>query len=90
MTTQCNETTLISHELDSREIVGRFDGGEITSDAGAMLLREVEKCTGSRRYRWSGGRDVGCTSRGIVHEGRWRIASRSSSWICLPAASGGS
>ena len=33
------------HELDSREGVGRFDGGEITSDAGGLLLREVEKRT---------------------------------------------
>ena len=45
MTTQCNETKLIFHDLDSHEVVGRFDGGEITSDAGAVLLREVEKRT---------------------------------------------
>ena len=43
MTTQCNATKLTFHELDSREVVGRFDGGEITSDAGGVLLREVEK-----------------------------------------------
>ena len=46
MTTQCNATKLTFHELDSREVVGRFDGGEITSDAGGVLLREVEKRTG--------------------------------------------
>lgn len=34
---------LMFHDLDSREVVGRFDGVEITSDAGAVLLREVEK-----------------------------------------------
>ena len=45
MTTQCNATKLTFHELDSREVVGRFDGGEITSDAGGLLLREVEKRT---------------------------------------------
>ena len=45
MTTQCNATKLTFHELDSREVVGRFDGGEITSDAGGVLLREVEKRT---------------------------------------------
>ena len=45
MTTQCNEAKLIFHDLDSCEVVGRFDGGEITSDAGAVLLREVEKRT---------------------------------------------
>ena len=27
MTTQCNETTLTFHELDSREVIGRFGGG---------------------------------------------------------------
>ena len=31
MTTQCNATKLMFHELDSREVVGRFDGGETTS-----------------------------------------------------------
>ena len=46
MTTQCNAEKLAFHELDSREVVGRFDGGEITSDAGGILLREVEKRTG--------------------------------------------
>lgn len=45
MTTQGNATKLIFHELDCREVVGRFDGGEITSDAGGVLLREVEKRT---------------------------------------------
>ena len=46
MTTQCTEEKLIFHDLDSREVVGRFDGGEITSDAGAIVLREVQKRTG--------------------------------------------
>ena len=64
MTTQCNATKLTFHELDSREVMGRFDGGEITSDAGGLLLREVEKHTrilgrmssGTGRRR-RGGRD---------------------------------
>ena len=43
MTTLCNEPKWLLHDLDSREVVGRFDGGEMTSDAGAVLLREVEK-----------------------------------------------
>ena len=45
MRTQCNATKLMFHKLDSREVVGRFDGGELTSDAGGVLLREVEKRT---------------------------------------------
>ena len=31
--------------LDGREVVGRFDGGEITSNAGGVLLRDVEQRT---------------------------------------------
>ena len=45
MATQCTEGKLTFHDLDSRGVVGRFDGGEITSDAGAVVLREVEKRT---------------------------------------------
>jgi hypothetical protein len=32
--------------LNQRQVVGRFDGGAITSDAGGLLLREVERRTG--------------------------------------------
>ena len=46
MSTQCNETFLEFHPLDKREVRGGFDGGAITSDAGGLLLREVEKRTG--------------------------------------------
>jgi len=41
--TQCNEEFLEFHPLDKREVRGGFDGGAITSDAGGLLLREVEK-----------------------------------------------
>jgi len=46
MTTQCNQESFQFHPLDQRQIVGQFDGGAITSDAGGLLLREVEKRTG--------------------------------------------
>jgi hypothetical protein len=46
MTTQCTPTQLEFHALQRRQIVGRFNGGTITSDAGGLLLREVEKRTG--------------------------------------------
>ena len=46
METQCNPTQLEFHELGSREVRGKFDGGNITSDAGGLLLRETEKRTG--------------------------------------------
>jgi hypothetical protein len=34
------------HPLGGREVVGRFDGGTISSDGGGVLLREVEARTG--------------------------------------------
>ena len=46
MRTQCNQESLQFHPLGGREVRGRFDGGAITSDAGGLLLREVEKRTG--------------------------------------------
>ncbi|HUZ95040.1 MAG TPA: IS1380 family transposase [Edaphobacter sp.] len=46
MQTQCNQESLEFHPLNQRQVVGRFDGGEITTDAGGLLLREVEQRTG--------------------------------------------
>ena len=64
MTTQCSEGKLIFHELDSREVVGRFDGGEITSDAGAVLLREPRTGPPPARARRSRCKGPGpCASR---------------------------
>jgi hypothetical protein len=42
MRTQCNGKQYQFQDLGKRLIVGRFDGGKITSDAGALLLRELE------------------------------------------------
>jgi hypothetical protein len=44
--TQCNQEFLKFHPLDQRQVRGGFEGGAITSDAGGLLLREVEKRTG--------------------------------------------
>ena len=41
--TQCNETDLLFQDLGSRDVVARFNGGQVTSDAGGLLLREVEQ-----------------------------------------------
>lgn len=49
MTTECNQSSFEFHSLGSREVVARFDGGTITSDAGGLLLREVERATGILR-----------------------------------------
>jgi len=44
--TECKQKPIEFHALGSREVVAQFDGGDITSDAGGMLLREVEQRTG--------------------------------------------
>src|SRR5580704_639881 len=45
MSTECSQEPFPFHPLNQREIRGQFDGGSITSDAGGLLLREVEKRT---------------------------------------------
>ena len=42
MQTESNQGPFSFHHLGRREVVARFDGGDITSDGGAVLLREVE------------------------------------------------
>jgi len=46
VSTECRQTTFEFHGLLRRKVKARFDGGKITSDAGVLLLREVEKRTG--------------------------------------------
>lgn len=49
MSAECNQKTFAFHALGGREVVGRFDGGTISSDGGGVLLREVEARTGILR-----------------------------------------
>jgi hypothetical protein len=44
--TECIQQSFDFHDIGAREIRARFDGGAIASDAGALLLREVELRTG--------------------------------------------
>jgi hypothetical protein len=46
MTTECNQSSFEFHGLNQRKVIAKFDGGNITSDAGILLLREVERRTG--------------------------------------------
>jgi len=46
MQTECTPMQIKFQGLGQREIVGKFDGGQITSDGGAFLLRETERRTG--------------------------------------------
>jgi hypothetical protein len=45
METQCNAAFLDFPMLGRRELVADFDGGDITSDGGALLLRKTEQLT---------------------------------------------
>ena len=44
--TECKTKRTELSPLGSRKIEAHFDGGDITSDAGGLLLREVEARTG--------------------------------------------
>src|SRR4051794_33097478 len=46
MTTECNSAYLDFPMLGSRHVTADFDGGDITSDGGALLLRKTEELTG--------------------------------------------
>jgi hypothetical protein len=46
MDTQCIPEQLEFHAIGRRQVTGRFDGGQITSDGGGLLLREVDRCIG--------------------------------------------
>ena len=61
MSTECTGTKLMFHGLDGREVVGKFHGGEIISDAGGVLRREVEHRTrilGRLCHRFTDHRDL--------------------------------
>lgn len=40
--TQCSSQQLLFQDLGDRTVVAQFNGGTVTSDAGGLLLREVE------------------------------------------------
>ena len=46
METECTTEQMVFQHLGRRCVIARFDGGAISSDGGAMLLREVDKRTG--------------------------------------------
>ena len=49
MPTPCTRNALLFPGPISRSVVARFDGGAITSDAGGLLLPQVERATGILR-----------------------------------------
>ena len=49
MKTECSTQRLLFQEHGAREVTASFDGGAITSDAGGLLLREVDRRFGILR-----------------------------------------
>ena len=43
MQTECNPTLFEFPSVEGRRVVAAFDGGAITSDAGALLLGEADR-----------------------------------------------
>ena len=75
MQTHCIREQMQFEGFDGRKVVAAFDGGAITSDAGALLLRETDKAI--RLFDRIAGcfidrRDPHCT----VHEVRTLVAQR--------------
>ena len=46
MTTECTTERLEFERFQRQRVVGRFDGGELGSDGGGLLLRELAQRTG--------------------------------------------
>ncbi len=46
MNTECTPIRLPLHPFGRRQVVARFDGGRLTCDGGAVLLREVDRRLG--------------------------------------------
>src|SRR5205809_71327 len=44
--TECNSQPIVFSSLSRRPVVADFTGGAITSDAGALLLREIDRKIG--------------------------------------------
>jgi DDE family transposase len=66
--TECNQGSFEFEGLFSRQVVARFDGGTISSDAGGLLLRETERRIGLlKRLRgcFSDGRNPARIEHGL-------------------------
>ncbi len=70
MDTHCAQLSFGFHRSGRRDVVARFDGGPIFSDAGGLLLRQAEQRTGVIRQFagcFSGHRDTGLIEHSLEH-----------------------
>jgi hypothetical protein len=73
--TDCYQTQLGFQELGSREVCATFDAGNVTSDAGGLLLREVALRT-SLLHEFAGCFSDGRDSRYVSHPLQQLVAQR--------------
>jgi len=86
MPTECTSDSLHVQAAHGRDVVARFEGGTLTSDAGAFLLREAE-----REAQHAAGilrQFASCLAdhRDPARVGTWRITSRNGSCCAPPTA----
>ncbi|HOE10148.1 MAG TPA: hypothetical protein PLQ35_01365 [bacterium] len=75
MKTECTGTLFDFQPLEKREVPASFDGGTITSDAGRLLLREVEERRGNsmRGHRKRRGCTAQCARRFDSNCSNWGL-----------------
>ena len=66
MQTDCICDQLRFEGFDGRKVIAAFDGGAITSDTGALLLRETDKAIGLFIISWPGKVDIGVSDHLVV------------------------
>ena len=49
MQTECTQLEFKFQGLGRRRVVGKFDGGRVSTDGGGLLLREIAERTGILR-----------------------------------------
>lgn len=70
MSTECNSSCLDFPMLGPRQVLADFDGGDISSDGGALLLRQTEALTGIVRQFaacFTDHRDPGLIEHPVEH-----------------------
>lgn len=76
MTTECNAAQLEFQSLGRRKVEGGFDGGHLSSDGGAVLLRELDAPLGvTRRFAecFTDHRDAGLIEHTVLELIRQRV-----------------
>ena len=75
MKTHCNEKTIEFQTKNSRKIIAHFNGGNISSDSGGLLLKQTEQITGIIR-QFAGCFTDRCDANSIEHSVEESLAQR--------------